>query len=55
VIVDYLCRRLGGTLACASDAEDARWVDVSELASYDVTPSVAAVVARAVEIAARPT
>ena len=26
VIVDYLCRAVGGALACASDADDARWV-----------------------------
>src|SRR5205809_2114809 len=26
VVVDYLCRPLGGTLACASDAAAAEWV-----------------------------
>ena len=29
VIADYLCRVIGGTLAAASDADEARWVDRS--------------------------
>lgn len=29
VIADYLCRVTGGTLAAASDADEARWVDRS--------------------------
>ena len=31
VLVDYLCRVSGGTLACATDAADARWATLEEL------------------------
>ncbi len=31
VLVDYLCRVTGGTLACATDAIDARWATLEEL------------------------
>jgi 8-oxo-dGTP diphosphatase len=47
VIIDYLCQVVGGTLACASDADDAQWVDRGELAGYDLTTKVAEVIARA--------
>jgi len=32
VLVDFLCRVTGGTLACASDAAGARWATLAELA-----------------------
>jgi mutator protein MutT len=50
VIVDYLCRPVGGTLACASDAEDARWVSREDLVSYGLTTKTASVIARAFEM-----
>ena len=31
VLVDYLCRVSGGTLACATDAADARWATLEKL------------------------
>ena len=31
VLLDYLCTPRGGTLARASDAADARWVDIDDL------------------------
>lgn len=33
VLVDYLCRIAGGSLACATDAVDARWAGRDELDS----------------------
>jgi 8-oxo-dGTP diphosphatase len=54
VIVDYLCRAVGGALACASDADDARWVSRADLESYHLTTKAAAVIARAFEIARKP-
>jgi 8-oxo-dGTP diphosphatase len=33
VLVDYLCRVAGGSLACATDAADARWATRDELIS----------------------
>jgi ADP-ribose pyrophosphatase YjhB (NUDIX family) len=52
VIIDYLCRALGGSLVCASDAEDARWVARDDVAGYEVTSKVAEVIARAFEVRA---
>jgi len=40
VIVDYFARRIGGMLAAASDADEARWVPISELPAYDLTPNL---------------
>ncbi len=31
VLVDYLCRVTGGTLACATEAADGRWATLEEL------------------------
>jgi len=52
VIIDYLCEVAGGSLACASDADDAQWVDRAELAGYDLTTKVAEVIARAFALSA---
>jgi mutator protein MutT len=51
VIVDYLCHVSGGSLACATDAEDARWVDCPNLDAYRLTPTAAAVVRKGIESA----
>jgi ADP-ribose pyrophosphatase YjhB (NUDIX family) len=55
VIIDYACRALGGSLTCASDADDARWVDRSDVVSYGVTAAVAAAIRRAFVVDARDT
>jgi ADP-ribose pyrophosphatase YjhB (NUDIX family) len=34
VLIDYLCRPTGGTLCCATDAADARWAAVDDLARF---------------------
>jgi 8-oxo-dGTP diphosphatase len=47
VIVDYLCRAVGGSIACASDADDARWVSGADVPQYNLTAAAAAVVQRA--------
>jgi 8-oxo-dGTP diphosphatase len=52
VIVDYLCRPIGGTLVCGSDADDARWVSRGDLAGYEMTSKTTAVIARAFEMRA---
>ena len=52
VIIDYVCRVAGGSLACASDADDAQWVDRAELTGYDLTTKVAEVIARAFALSA---
>jgi mutator protein MutT len=53
VIVDFACAPSGGSLAHASDAEDARWVPIDELAAYKVTEKAAAVIHKALELARR--
>lgn len=47
VILDYLARVIGGTLAAGSDARDARWVASDELAALPLTDGLVAVLERA--------
>lgn len=47
VILDYLARRIGGTLAPASDARAARFVDEAELTTLPLTEGLADVLERA--------
>jgi mutator protein MutT len=44
VLVDFACRKSGGALACASDAEQAVWADASDLATYGVADATVAVI-----------
>jgi len=50
VLVDYLCRVIGGQLACATDAADARWAARDELDS--IAPFTAQVIGKAFKMAA---
>jgi ADP-ribose pyrophosphatase YjhB (NUDIX family) len=50
VIVDYLCRARDGAVVCGSDADEARWVDVAELASFTPTRAVVAVIHKALAL-----
>jgi ADP-ribose pyrophosphatase YjhB (NUDIX family) len=52
VIVDYLCRVVAGAVACATDADDARWVRRDDIAIYGVTAKTLAVIDRALAISA---
>jgi ADP-ribose pyrophosphatase YjhB (NUDIX family) len=47
VILDYLARPIGGTLAAASDVRDARWVSDVELAALPHTDGLLDVLVRA--------
>ena len=47
VILDYLARVIGGQIAAASDARDARFVSSDELATLPLTDGLAAVLERA--------
>ena len=49
VLVDYLCRAVGGTLGCASDATDVALVaaDADALAPYQLNEKALEVIARA--------
>ena len=51
VLVDYLCRRIAGTLKSDSDASDVALVDPAALAPYHLAPKAPDVIARALELA----
>ena len=51
VLVDFVARPLGGVLEGASDADEAAWVPMTELAKYDVAAVTAGVIRKA---ASRP-
>ena len=48
VLVDFLCRPLGGTLQCASDAEEAAWAERAELGRYGVADATISVIDKAI-------
>ena len=50
VIIDYVCLPRGGSLACATDADEARWVPLRDLDAFRPTASVRAVVRKAMEL-----
>ncbi len=49
VLVDFLCRVTGGSLACASDATEARWAGPGELDC--LTPLTMEVIQKAMQMA----
>jgi ADP-ribose pyrophosphatase YjhB (NUDIX family) len=46
VLMDYVCRPTGGTLAAADDAGNAAWFLPEELATLQITEGTPAVIAR---------
>jgi len=50
VLVDFLCRVTGGSLACATDAAEARWAGPAELDG--LTPLTIEVIRKALQMAA---
>jgi 8-oxo-dGTP diphosphatase len=50
VLIDFVCEPVGGTLCCASDAAEAAWVDVSEIADYGLGEPAMSVVHKAVAL-----
>jgi ADP-ribose pyrophosphatase YjhB (NUDIX family) len=53
VLVDYLCHPIGGTMACASDAEAAVWASLDELPRYGVAEVTGAVIRKAFALTGR--
>jgi 8-oxo-dGTP diphosphatase len=47
VIIDYVCRATSGSLAYATDVDDARWVERDDLGEYDLTAKVSEAIERA--------
>jgi hypothetical protein len=52
VLIDYLCRPLGGALAANSDVAEAALVAARDVTSYRMTPKATAVALRGLEMAA---
>ena len=52
VLIDYLCRPTGGSLAADSDVADAALVARDDIPSYRLTPKAAAVALRGLDMAA---
>ena len=52
VLVDYVCRPIGGTLTAASDVADVAWVEASALAEFCLTDKAMAVIAQGFSLAA---
>lgn len=48
VIIDYLCRAVGGRTTSGSDAAEAVWVPPAELERYRLTDKAASVIAKAI-------
>jgi len=49
VLVDFVCRPIGGALACGSDAIDARWASLMDLAELGVQPATVSVIEKAID------
>jgi mutator protein MutT len=47
VLIDYLCRAVGGRLLAGDDVDGAAWVERRELAAYGLTESTLRVIERA--------
>jgi ADP-ribose pyrophosphatase YjhB (NUDIX family) len=54
VLVDYLCRPVGGQLRAGSDVADVALVHPEEADAYGVTPKASAIIRKALRMAARP-
>ena len=48
VLVDFVCRPVGGTLQCASDAEEATWAGRGDLIRYAVADATISVIDKAI-------
>ncbi len=49
VLVDFLCRPVGGELRAGGDAEDVRWLTASELETFPIADSAAAVLRKGLD------
>ena len=50
VLVDYVCRPVGGTLRCGSDASDIALADPDGLAPYELTDKAVEVIGKALRV-----
>jgi 8-oxo-dGTP diphosphatase len=54
VLIDYLCRPVGGRLQAGSDVADALFADPADLASFRMTPKTISIIERAIAMSAGP-
>lgn len=47
VLIDFVCRPVAGTLACASDAADVAWAPLMDLSQYGVADATVSVIQKA--------
>jgi ADP-ribose pyrophosphatase YjhB (NUDIX family) len=52
VLVDYVCRPVGGTLTAASDVADVAWVEAGALVEFNLTDKAMMVIAQGISLAA---
>ena len=52
VLVDYVCRPVGGTLAAASDVADVAWAPAADLPAFGLTDKATEVIGRGLALAA---
>ena len=50
VLVDYVCRPVGGAMRCGSDASDVALADPADLGPYSLTPKAIEVIARGLSL-----
>jgi ADP-ribose pyrophosphatase YjhB (NUDIX family) len=50
VLIDYVCRPIGGELRCGTDASDIALADPSALDAYDLTDKAKEVIARGLDL-----
>lgn len=50
VLVDFVCRVIGGTPLVGSDADELRWVERNELAQHTVAPITVRVIEKAFQV-----
>ena len=51
VLVDYVCRPIGGTLTAASDVADVAWVEAGALGEFNLTEKAMTVIAQGLSLA----
>lgn len=49
VLVDFVCKPVGGTLCCGTDATDAVWVGISDLSAHGLTETTVRVIHQALD------
>ena len=49
VLIDFVCRSIGGTLCCGTDAADVKWAAVIELTQYGLGDTTMSVIRKALD------